>query len=132
MKDRPYFYALGKRKTARATVKLYFAGSGEFKVNGEKLIDWADDRGMILLAQKPLELLGMKKSVDVEVRTSGGGKQAQSDAIRLGISRAFAKKDGAYRIQLKEESLLTRDPRRKERKKPGLKRARKASQFSKR
>lgn len=132
MADTAYFYAIGRRKTARATVKLYPQGSGEFTINGQKLREWADNDTMILQAMKPLEVTGAKKNVNVVIRTSGGGKQAQADSVLLGIARALVKHTPAYRETLKEEGLMTRDSRVKERKKPGLKRARRASQFSKR
>ena len=132
MKEKPYFYAIGKRKTARATVKVFFMGSGDFLVNEKKINEWIDDREMLLDAMKPLEVLGLKKEVDIVARTSGGGKKAQADSISLGIARALSKKDSNYKTQLKEFGLLTRDSRVKERKKPGLKRARRAPQWSKR
>ena len=132
MADTAYFYAIGRRKTSRATVKLYPQGSGEITINGQKLKDWADNDMMILRALKPLEVTGSKKDVDVVIRTSGGGKQAQADSVLLGIARALVKKEAGHRETLKVEGLMTRDSRVKERKKPGLKRARRASQFSKR
>ncbi len=132
MKEKPYFYAVGKRKTARATVKVFFAGSGDCTVNEQKLHQWADDRSMTVSALQPLEVLGLKKDVDIVVRTSGGGKKAQASSISLGIARALSKKDPEFKHQLKEFGLLTRDSRVKERKKPGLKRARRAPQWSKR
>lgn len=132
MKEKPYFYAVGKRKTSRATVKLFFSGAGDFSVNERKLHEWADDREMSIDALKPLDVLGLKKEVDIVVRTSGGGKKAQANSISLGIARALSKKDPNYKSQLKEFGLLTRDSRVKERKKPGLKRARRAPQWSKR
>lgn len=127
-----YFYANGKRKNAIATVRLYPDGSGECTVNERGLRDWADDEQMVHVVQQPLELLGLRKDLDVVIITRGGGKQAQAEAIRLGIARALERKDGSFREQLKAEGFLTRDARVKERKKPGLKRARKSSQWSKR
>lgn len=132
MKQRPYFYALGKRKTARATVKLFFNGTGDFQVNETSLKAWSDDQEMFIRAVKPLEILGLRKEVDIAARTSGGGKKAQVDSILLGIARALSKKEPSYREQLKKEGLLTRDARVKERKKPGLRRARRSPQWSKR
>jgi small subunit ribosomal protein S9 len=132
MTDRAYFYGLGKRKTARATVKLFPGGKGDMAVNGETLREWSDDDEMILKVLQPLELLGLKKDYDLEIRTSGGGKKAQAEAARLGISRALLRKTGDFRTQLKEHGFLTRDSRVKERKKPGLRRARRAPQWSKR
>jgi len=127
-----YFYANGKRKNAVATVRMYPQGQGELTINGKPLREWADDESMVHTVLMPLELLGKKKDVDLEIITRGGGTKAQAEAIRLGISRAFVKQDISLREQLKSEGLLTRDSRVKERKKPGLKRARKSSQWSKR
>lgn len=132
MANRAYFYAVGRRKNSRATVKLFPDGKGEVTVNGVKLSEWADTDEMRFAVGQPLDLLGMKKEFDLEVRTSGGGKAAQAEAIRLGISRSLVKKEASLKQQLKEAGFLTRDPRMKERKKPGLKKARRAPQFSKR
>ncbi len=132
MADRAYFYALGKRKTARACVKLFPSGKGDVSINGEKLRDWADNNEMIFVVDAPLKALSLQKDFDVEVRVSGGGKTAQAAAVQLGISRALVKKDAEFRTQLREPGFLTRDSRVKERKKPGLKRARRAPQWSKR
>ncbi|MCF7905971.1 30S ribosomal protein S9 [Candidatus Gracilibacteria bacterium] len=132
MAQRAYFYGLGKRKTARAAVKLFPDGQGNVSVNEKKLREWADDNEMIKVVTEPLDLLGMKKDFDMEVRVSGGGKKAQAESVRLGVSRALIKKQISLKEQLREAGFLTRDPRVKERKKPGLKRARRAPQFSKR
>ncbi len=132
MKNKAYFYAIGRRKTARATVKVFFSGKGDILVDEKKLTDWADDRSIVHQSMRPLELLGLKKDVDIQIKTSGGGKKAQAESISLGIARALVKKDTSFRQQLKDAGLLTRDPRRKERKKPGLRKARRAPQFSKR
>ncbi len=132
MVNKVYFYALGKRKTARATVKLFPEGEGKILINEQSPRDWADDEVMFARIFAPLELLGFKKSFDFEIRVSGGGKKTQADSICLGISRAIIKKDVERRHQLREAGLLTRDPRVKERKKPGLKKARRAPQWSKR
>lgn len=130
--SKPYFYALGKRKTARATVKLFADGAGDVRINDQKLADWSDIPLMSMQVREPLGLLGLNSSYDVEIRTSGGGKKAQAVAAQLGIARAIIRKFPEYKLQLKEAGLLTRDDRRKERKKPGLKKARRAPQFSKR
>ncbi len=127
-----YFYANGKRKNAVATVRLYPDGQGELNVNGVKLRKWADDDLMVHTVNQPLETLSAKKDVDLEIITRGGGKKAQAEAIRLGIARAFVKKDGALREQLKADGFMTRDSRVKERKKPGLRGARRSPQWSKR
>ena len=131
-KNRAYFYAVGRRKTARATVRLFPDGHGEITINGVKLREWSDDDSMLENVLKPLEIVGAKKDFDLEILSSGGGKKAQSESMRLGISRALVKKEASLRTQLKGAGLLTRDPRVKERKKPGLKGARRAPQFSKR
>ena len=130
--NRAFFYAVGRRKSARATVKLFPQGNGEVEVNGVKLTDWSDIYEMSTTVFAPLGTLGVKKDYDIVIRTSGGGKIAQAEAARLGIARALIKQTPEFRLQLKEAGFLTRDPRRKERKKPGLKRARRAPQFSKR
>lgn len=130
--NRAYFHAVGRRKSARATVKLFPEGSGEIIVNNKKVREWADTEEMVRTVSEPLKVLGAAKDFDLVIRTSGGGKVAQAEAARLGVARALLKKDMENRAQLKEEGLLTRDPRVKERKKPGLKKARRASQFSKR
>lgn len=127
-----YFYANGKRKNAIATVRLHPQGAGDLTVNGVKLREWADNEKMVYNVLQTLNLLGAKKDVDLEIITRGGGKMAQSEAIRLGIARAFVKKDSELREQLRGEDLMTRDARVKERKKPGLRRARKSAQWSKR
>ena len=131
-KKSAYFYANGKRKNAVATIHLHPEGSGEFTINGKSIQEWGDDRQAILTVQAPLEVLGLKKDMDVEVITRGGGKRAQSEAIRLGLSRALVKKDPTAREQLKQEGFMTRDSRVKERKKPGLRGARRSPQWSKR
>ena len=127
-----YFYANGKRKSAVATVRLFPQGKGDFTINGETAREWADNDEMVFTMLKPLELLGMKKDVDLEVITRGGGKSAQAGSILLGIARAFVKQDAGNREMLSQEGLLTRDSRVKERKKPGRARARKSKQWSKR
>lgn len=130
--NRSYFYANGKRKSSRATVRLYAGGKGDIYINEKLLQEWANTDEFVYTVMQPLKLLGEQSSVDLAVRTSGGGKRAQADAIRLGISRALLKKDSVHKSQLKDLGFLTRDSREKERKKPGLKRARRAPQWSKR
>ena len=128
---RPYFYGLGKRKSAIARVRLFDDGEGKVTVNGGAL----DKYFFSTLGENalsPLALIDLAKKVDLEVFVEGGGKVAQSDAIRLGISRALILKDPSLRTTLKHAGFLRRDSRIKERKKPGLKRARRAPQFAKR
>jgi len=128
---RQYYYAAGKRKTAVARVKLYEGGSGQALVNGLKIKEYFSGT-QIENAMSALVLAGKKSSFDVEVTVLGGGKAGQSDAMRLGISRALLLIDPDNRGELKRAGFLRRDSRIKERKKPGLKRARRAPQFSKR
>ncbi|MFA6259467.1 MAG: 30S ribosomal protein S9 [Candidatus Peribacteraceae bacterium] len=126
-----YFYSAGKRKTAIARVKLFQDGKGTLTVNGKKAAEYFT--GMqVENALAPLVIADKKKEFDIDVVAVGGGKTAQSDAIRLGISRALLLVDPELRPSLKREGFLRRDARIKERKKPGLKRARRAPQFSKR
>ncbi len=129
--SKQYFYSVGKRKTAIARVKLFEGGSGDMLVNEQKAKEYLTG-AQIENALAPLALIEKKKEFDIEVKVIGGGKSAQSDAIRLGISRALLLIDPDLRTTLKREGYLRRDARIKERKKPGLKRARKAPQFSKR
>ena len=129
--SRSYLAGLGKRKTARARVKLFQEGSGEVTVNGMKMKDYFGGFA-IENALAPLTIAGVAKTVDIEARVSGGGKEGQSDAMRHGISRALLLLNPDHRPDLKRAGFLRRDARIKERKKPGLKRARRAPQFSKR
>lgn len=128
---RQYFYSAGKRKTSIARVKLYPDGNGEVTVNGKPLKQYLAGV-QIENAVSPLVLLEQKSKYDVDVYVQGGGKSSQSDAIRLGISRALLLINPDWRGELKRAGFLRRDSRIKERKKPGLHRARRAPQFSKR
>ncbi|MBU0766526.1 30S ribosomal protein S9 [Patescibacteria group bacterium] len=129
--SRQYYYSAGKRKTAIARVKLFEQGSGDMKVNGKDAKEF-----MTSVAKEnalaPLVMTDNAKVFDVEVIVIGGGKSSQSDAIRHGISRALVLYNPELRSQLKKEGFLRRDARIKERKKPGLKRARRAPQWAKR
>ncbi len=128
---RPYHYSAGKRKTAIARVKLFEDGAGEVMVNGMKLKEYFAGI-QIENALAPLALTEQKTKYDIEAQVQGGGKSAQSDAIRLGITRALLTINPDWRSELKRAGFLRRDSRTKERKKPGLHRARRAPQFSKR
>ena len=128
---RQHYYSVGKRKTAIARVRLFDDGSGKVTVNGFKLQEYFSGV-QIENAIAPLALIEKKQAFDVEAIVIGGGKAAQSGAVRLGISRALLLHDPDLRPTLKHEGYLRRDARIKERKKPGLKRARRAPQFSKR
>ncbi|HVW66595.1 MAG TPA: 30S ribosomal protein S9 [Candidatus Peribacteraceae bacterium] len=131
MATRSYFYSVGKRKTAVARVRLFQDGSGEVKVNDQPLKAYFAGT-QIENAIAPLLLTNNKTSIDIEAIVEGGGKSAQSDAIRHGISRALLLLNPELRGELKHAGFLRRDSRTKERKKPGLHRARRAPQFSKR
>ena len=130
-KQRQYFYSAGKRKTAVARVKLLESGKGDATVNSKKMKAYFTPV-QIENALAPLRLTDNAKTFDIEANVAGGGKTAQSDAIRHGVSRALILFDPDLRSSLKREGYLRRDARIKERKKPGLKRARRAPQFSKR
>ena len=125
-------YATGKRKTAVAKVWVK-PGSGKITVNGMDLNTWLGGHEAIKLkVVQPLLVTKQETSMDITATTLGGGYSAQAEALRHGISRALLEADGDYRPSLKKAGFLTRDPRMKERKKYGLKGARRAPQFSKR
>lgn len=122
----------GRRKTAIAQAKIQ-PGSGNFLVNGKPVQDYlSGGPGLVLTAQAPLSVLEVKGNYDTFITVSGGGMNAQAEAICLAIARALCLMDPSYRSLLKVEGFLTRDAREKERRKYGLKKARKAPQFSKR
>lgn len=126
------FYGLGRRKSATAQVILKL-GSGELTINhvdGDKYLQY--NRNYLQRIKQPLVLLGLDNEYNIEVKAHGGGLTGQTDAIVLGTARALTQLNATHRKILKENGLLTRDARIKERKKYGLKKARKASQFSKR
>ncbi len=127
-----YFHAIGKRKTAIASVRLYEKGTGSFIVNGKKMTEFINGKDFEEIAWAPLRAVHALKSYDIQINVAGGGHRAQVDAIKHGISRALTKADIMLRPTLKKAGFLTRDPRIKERKKPGLKSARRAPQWSKR
>lgn len=133
MEKQNYIYGVGKRKTAIATVRVYSDGKGEITVNDKTLVEYfKDEKKKIDVAMDALNLLNLAKNFTIVIVTKGGGKASQSEAIRLGISRALIKLDEEYKKTLRSKGFLTRDPRSKERKKPGLKKARRAPQWSKR
>jgi small subunit ribosomal protein S9 len=121
----------GRRKEAVARVRLV-AGSGEFRVNGRSLDDYFTTRAHRMIVSAPLRLVGREKELDVVASIEGGGVSGQAGALRLGIARALIELDPELRKQLKGEGYLSRDAREKERRKYGLKKARKAPQYSKR
>ena len=126
-----YIYSVGRRKEARAQVRLY-KGKGNITVNKKKLSEYFPGEQSQQSIYFPLEIVGEKEKCDLTVMVKGGGKNGQLDAIRHGIARALKMKNEEYRVPLKKENLLKRDPRMKERKKYGLKGARRAPQWQKR
>lgn len=138
-KSTSYTYAVGRRKQSTATVKLYAGGNGSFVIiNGETSLTLKDYFGgreyMYENATYPLITLGdnFLKGYNAEVKLVGGGTMGQSEALKLAFARALIQINPEFRLQLKPLGLLKRDPRRKERKKPGLRGARKSPQWSKR
>lgn len=130
--DRVMYWGTGRRKTAIARVRLV-PGSGQLIINGKPGDLYLQfNPAYLATAKAPLESLGLENDYDVLVNAGGGGLTGQADAIRLGVARALCKLAPENRQPLKAEGYLTRDPRSKERKKYGLKKARKAPQFSKR
>lgn len=127
-----YIWAVGRRKSAVARVRLYLNGSGSYLVNKKSVDAYFPTFDNRKVARQPLELIDAKGIYDVSTYVNGGGISGQADAARLGLARALIKFNPDFKKILKTEGLLTRDPRVKERKKPGLRRARRAPQFSKR
>lgn len=127
-----YSYAVGKRKDAIAKVRLYVKGKGRIVINDRQLENYFPRLELRLNLQKPLELTGKTDSYDISAVVSGGGYQGQSDAIRLAIAKSLVDMDKDVKPVLKKAGLLTRDSRVKERKKPGLRKARRAPQWQKR
>ena len=125
------YYATGRRKTSSARVYLK-KGKGNVSVNDRKLDEYFGRKVAQMLVMQPLELVDLSEKIDLRIKVSGGGSFGQAGAIRHGISRALISYDEDLRPQLKKAGLLTRDPRKVERKKPGLVKARKSKQFSKR
>ena len=125
------YYGTGRRKTAAARVFLR-PGSGKISVNGRSLDHYFPNGVLRMMVHQPLVLAGLEGKFDLLLSVDGGGSAAQASAIRLGISRALLTYNDQLRSMLRNAGLLTRDPRMKERKKPGQKGARRRFQFSKR
>lgn len=132
MADTQYYEGLGRRKTATARVRLYPSGDGSILVNNRPVDEYFGREWDLKHLHEPFVVTDNTGRFDVSVHVKGGGITGQAGAIRLGIARALLKVDPEYRPTLRRLGLLTRDPRAKERKKPGLKRARKAPQYTKR
>jgi len=126
-----YYYGTGRRKSAVARVRLY-PGDGGFVVNGKPGDEYFSRDTDVSTALEPLRVVGAENRYQVSVVVGGGGVTGQSEAVRHGVARALLEANPDLRLTLKQAGLLTRDPRAKERKKPGLKRARKAPQYTKR
>ena len=128
---KPYFYGTGRRKKSVARVRVY-PGTGAITINGRDIDEYFGLDTMKLIVNQPFEVTGNVGKFDIVANVTGGGFSGQAGAIRHGLSRALVLADEANKPALKAAGFLTRDPRMKERKKYGLKAARRASQFSKR
>ncbi|MEE1352982.1 MAG: 30S ribosomal protein S9 [Acutalibacteraceae bacterium] len=131
MYESNYYYGTGRRKSSVARVRLY-PGTGKVTINDRDIDDYFGLETLKVIVRQPLELTGTSEKLDVVCRVQGGGFTGQAGAIRHGIARALLVYDPNLRPELKKAGFLTRDPRMKERKKYGLKGARRAPQFSKR
>ena len=129
---KPYHYGTGRRKSSVARVHLIPNGTGAITINGRDIDDYFGLDTLKLIVRQPLNTTGTIGKVDIEATVAGGGVTGQAGAIRHGIARALLLMDESFRPALKAAGFLTRDPRMKERKKYGLKAARRAPQFSKR
>ena len=129
---KPYMYGTGRRKSSVARVHLIPNGSGVITVNGRDIDDYFGLETLKLIVRQPLNTVNVTDKVDIDCTVAGGGVSGQAGAIRHGIARALCLMDESFRAPLKAAGFLTRDPRMKERKKYGLKKARRAPQFSKR
>lgn len=127
-----YYEGIGRRKAATARVRLFPGGTGKMLINDKDAQDYLPREGDMTQLMEPLSAVSQEKAYDISVHVNGGGVSGQRDAIKLGIARALLKIDPDMRSALKGRGLLTRDARVKERKKPGLKRARKAPTYTKR
>ncbi|MBR2041930.1 MAG: 30S ribosomal protein S9 [Oscillospiraceae bacterium] len=128
----PYFYGTGRRKSSVARVRVYPNGTGAITINGRDIDDYFGLDTLKLIVRQPMELTETVGAFDIICTVTGGGVTGQAGAIRHGLSRALLQYNEELRPTLKKAGLLTRDPRMKERKKYGLKKARRAPQFSKR
>ncbi len=128
-----YYYGMGRRKTAVARVRLYPNGDGSITINGRSAQAYFGTRETPAVTMNaPLRLLELGNAYTMTVRVIGGGTSGQAGAIRHAVARALLRVNPEWRLALRKAGYLTRDPRMKERKKPGLKRARKAPQYTKR
>lgn len=132
MAEAKYFYGLGRRKSATARARLY-KGKGSVTINDKPAAEYLSGNTTLLAeVTDPLAVVGKQKEYDITIRVNGGGLSGQVDAIKLAIAKAITAEHGDLRPTLKKADMLKRDPREKERKKYGLRSARKREQFSKR
>lgn len=130
--NKDFLTTVGRRKSSIARIRLFAKGSGQISVNDRSLQDYFGLTDYINTVLQPVVLLGLEKNIDAKIKVGGGGKAGQAIAVRHGLARALLLLNEDYRKQLRPAGFLTRDARVKERKKPGLKKARRAPQFSKR
>lgn len=131
-KSRQYFFGIGRRKTATALARVYPDGKGRIYINGKEYRQYLPFFALQKVITRGLDLIKEKQNLDLSVKTSGGGKKGQCEAICLAIARALVKVSPEIQEKIKPSGLLKVDARIKERKKPGLKRARRAPQWAKR
>ena len=129
---KPYLYGTGRRKSSVARVHLFPNGTGAITINGRDIEEYFGLETLKMIVRQPLVATATEGKVDIVATVKGGGISGQAGALRHGVARALLLADGDYRAILKKAGFLTRDPRMKERKKYGLKAARRAPQFSKR
>ena len=127
-----YYEGIGRRKESSARVRLFPGGTGRFIINDKDANEYISREGDLDIILQPLRVIGQERAYDISVHVNGGGVTGQRDAIRLGIARALVKLDPEVKPAMRQHDLMTRDARVKERKKPGLKRARKAPTYTKR
>ena len=128
---KPYLYGTGRRKSSVARVHVYPNGTGSITINGRSIDEYFGLDTLKMIVRQPLVATATEGKVDIVATVKGGGVSGQAGALRHGVARALLLADGDYRAILKKAGFLTRDPRMKERKKYGLKAARRAPQFSK-
>lgn len=127
-----YYEGIGRRKESSARVRIFPGGTGRLTINDREGQEYLSREGDYEIVIQPLTVIGQERAYDISVHVNGGGVTGQRDAIRLGLARALLELDPDLKPQLRDAELLTRDARVKERKKPGLKRARKAPTYTKR
>lgn len=127
-----YISVVGRRKTATAQVRLYQGGNGAITINGVNASQYFKEEDLSSIINQPMKLTGLTKDFNITIIVSGGGKKGQAEAVRHGIARALLQVNPELRPSLKVKGYIRRDARKKERKKPGLKKARRAPQWAKR